>query len=204
MDRVEAALKDTKLIAWDRTGIYLALDYVQARWYRDEPEYTVAHTDMMATIQTWWQQSGPERFIHGVRGATRWWEQDTYIQRVVVLVPRLYEPTPTVVKAKWQMYRCSLCTQAFCCDPIEKKCSRCSTGVPAVCDRCVTALVPDTCFQCTERAHICLSKCSGGCINKQKPTCCSVGPRRLQVKKEGNNKGRFFWSCEPCKFFQWD
>jgi hypothetical protein len=36
------------------------------------------------------------------------------------------------------------------------------------------------------------------------PECKSI-LRKLQVKKEGKNKGRWFWGCsnKNCKFFEW-
>ena len=39
----------------------------------------------------------------------------------------------------------------------------------------------------------------------KKPGCqCKQGPRRVETKKAGANKGRWFLSCESCNFFQWD
>ena len=210
MDKVQAALKDTKLIAWDGShDIWLALDDAQAVSFVETPELQVYRgSGMMDMVQLWWQQSSAERFIHGLRSQGSW-EGDKYINRVVQLVPRVYGAQPPMDKFKLPMYRCSLCTQAFCSEPTDKKCSQCQDGVPAVCDRCVpVGLVPDTCSLCTQRAHVCLSKCSGGCIKKQKvemPTCqCSNGPRRLQVQKEGPNHHRWFFSCRNCDFFKWE
>ncbi|KAJ8662613.1 hypothetical protein O0I10_001575 [Lichtheimia ornata] len=35
---------------------------------------------------------------------------------------------------------------------------------------------------------------------------CGVGARKLVTKKEGRNKGRWFWTCptRQCRFFKWD
>ena len=81
------------------------------------------------------------------------------------------------------------------------KCRRCDNTVH-VCARCDPV---DTCVQCTKRPHICLSKCIRGCIHKKAPVCnCGSTPRRLQVQKDSQNKGRYFWSCHDCAFFEWD
>ena len=33
---------------------------------------------------------------------------------------------------------------------------------------------------------------------------CKQGPRRMETLKAGPNEGRWFLSCRPCDFFQWD
>ena len=99
------------------------------------------------------------------------------------------------------MHRCSGCTEASGCVEVHPKCRRCDNTVH-VCARCDPV---DTCVQCTKRPHICLSKCIRGCIHKKTPVCnCGSTPRRLQVQKDSQNKGRYFWSCHECTFFEWD
>ena len=99
------------------------------------------------------------------------------------------------------MHRCSGCTEASGCVEVHPKCTRCDNTVH-VCARCDPV---DTCVQCTKRPHICLSKCIRGCIHKKTPVCnCGSTPRRLQVQKDNQNKGRYFWSCHECTFFEWD
>ena len=99
------------------------------------------------------------------------------------------------------MHRCSGCTEASGCVEVHPKCTRCDNTVH-MCARCDPV---DTCAQCTKRPHICLSKCIRGCIYKKAPVCnCGSTPRRLQVQKDNQNKGRYFWSCYECAFFEWD
>jgi len=112
---------------------------------------------------------------------------------------------------KKEMYQCSMCTagSSFCSLDINKLCVTCGIQVPHMCARCIRracGIMPATCHRCTRRDHVCLSKCAGGCIRRKKPTChCSTkDPVRLQVQKQCENKGRFFWTCRECDFFKWD
>ena len=109
------------------------------------------------------------------------------------------------------MLRCSSCRAGgTVLNALNKKCSNCPAILGHVCDYCrrrsLGGVLNISCSGC--RPHVCLSKCSRGCIKKEArvaPTCrCPTGPIRLAVKKEGKNHGRFFWSCRPCDFFAWD
>ena len=103
--------------------------------------------------------------------------------------------------AHFPMHQCSGCTGCFDCNEVHPKCARCE-NIVHVCARCDPV---DTCVRCTKRPHICLSKCLRSCIHKKAPVCnCGSAPRRFQVQKEGSNKGRYFWSCRECAFFEWD
>ena len=69
-ERVEDALPDAHLIAWDTCHkIYLALDDTEADWFR-QSDYTVVEGDpdvLLATLQKWYDESCGLRFINGVR-----------------------------------------------------------------------------------------------------------------------------------------
>lgn len=69
-DRVEDHLDDTILIAWDECHkIYLALDDIEADWFRVS-DYTVVEgtpDEMLATLHRWFDESCFLRFISGVR-----------------------------------------------------------------------------------------------------------------------------------------
>ena len=109
------------------------------------------------------------------------------------------------------MFRCSSCTAGSSeCLALDRKCNKCEVVLGHVCIACRCRSNGDVftinCHKC--QPHICLSKCSSRCIKKAfrvAPMCgCSIGPTRLKVQKEGYNKGRLFWTCRPCKFFEWD
>ena len=95
MDRVRAALVNTKCIAWDGSHqIWLALDEKQAMWFREsadpaEYKHVYSGTGMLEIIQSWWHQSDNRRFIHGIRSPAPYVE-DQYVRRVVQLVRRSY------------------------------------------------------------------------------------------------------------------
>ena len=37
-----------------------------------------------------------------------------------------------------------------------------------------------------------------------RPLCgCAVGPKKCEVKKDGPNHGKSFWSCRNCGLFEW-
>ena len=74
-DRVENAVEDALLIAWDGCHkMYVALDNEQADWFRDN--YNGVHCDdrtfegtpeeMFATLKVWWDESCSLKFISAV------------------------------------------------------------------------------------------------------------------------------------------
>ena len=110
---------------------------------------------------------------------------------------------------KTVMYQCSYCTagSAFCSHDVNQKCTKCGVYTPHICTQCILSIyiIPKTCFLCTQRDHICLSKCLGGCIQRVQIKCkCTKGPIRLRVQKQNHNNGRYFWTCHDCTFFQWE
>ena len=107
------------------------------------------------------------------------------------------------------MYQCSLCTAAECVKPKsdDELCAKCGDVHVHICDRCADGgeQAPVTCYICTKRPHICLSRCLRGCVMKPVVMCtaCNERARRRQVLKEGPNQGRFFYTC--CgDFFEWE
>jgi hypothetical protein len=106
-------------------------------------------------------------------------------------------------------YKCSLCTagSASCQLRLERPCTTCGLDMVYICEQCreQSNELPSTCSVCTTRPHLCLSACGYGCTLYEKPTCdCNKGKgalKRLQVKKSGDNHGRYFWSCRVCSFF---
>lgn len=69
--RVEAYLPDAHLIAWDECHkIYVALDKIEADWFRENyaPNVVEGDTDLLlATLRKWYDESCWLRFISGVR-----------------------------------------------------------------------------------------------------------------------------------------
>lgn len=69
-ERVEDALPDAHLIAWDECHkIYVALDEAEAEWFRTS-DYTLVEGDpdvLLATLHKWYDESCWLRFINGVR-----------------------------------------------------------------------------------------------------------------------------------------
>lgn len=69
-ERVEDALPDAHLIAWDTCHkIYVALDETEADWF-NKSDYTVVYGDtdvLLATLRKWYDESCGLRFINGVR-----------------------------------------------------------------------------------------------------------------------------------------
>jgi hypothetical protein len=122
------------------------------------------------------------------------------------------QPCKATSTHKQTMYQCSICTagSVFCSLDQGKKCTACGTGVPHICSRCIahaSGVMPTTCYLCTSRKHDCLSKCSRGCILREKPKCkCRTGCEliRLQVQKQNKNHGRYFWTSRECGFFEWE
>jgi hypothetical protein len=110
------------------------------------------------------------------------------------------------------LYKCSLCTagSAYCQLQPERVCTTCCVSIVSVCEQCRehSNELPTTCSVCTTRSHLCLSACGHGCTLYEKPTCdCKKGKGtlvRLQVKKLGDNHGRYFWSCRVCSFFAFE
>ena len=118
-----------------------------------------------------------------------------------------------------ELLQCSLCTSGsgVCTQPRQTgaagrslaKCTGCRVKHPHICAWCLAEMsgedaIPTTCFVCTPREHVCLSKCASGCINRPRPACKCGKIVRLQVNADTNNKGRFFWTCRSCDRFQWD
>lgn len=69
-DRVEDALPDAHLIAWDTCHkIYLALDEWEAAWFRKNYDTIVEGPAdvLLATLRKWYEESCALRFIQGVR-----------------------------------------------------------------------------------------------------------------------------------------
>lgn len=69
-ERVEDALPDARLIAWDTCHkIYVALDDTEAAWFRANYDRVVAGSvdDMLTTLHKWYDESCGLRFINGVR-----------------------------------------------------------------------------------------------------------------------------------------
>lgn len=68
--RVRDYIDDTLLIAWDGCHkIYLALDEVEADWFRENYEHTVEESPefMLTMLGKWWEESCLLKFISGVR-----------------------------------------------------------------------------------------------------------------------------------------
>jgi hypothetical protein len=68
-DKVEEALEVAHLIAWDGCHkIYLAMDEVEATWFRDNYEITVEDTPevMLSTVIRWFDESCFLRFVSAV------------------------------------------------------------------------------------------------------------------------------------------
>lgn len=108
-----------------------------------------------------------------------------------------------------KMYQCSYCSAASSIGAGKDICSDCLTGYYLhVCGTCkdLGRKHPTRCVMCIKnRPHTCAGMCQRGCIKKKPVSCkCTKGkPRYLEVKKEGDNKGRHFWSCRECNFFEW-
>ena len=129
-----------------------------------------------------------------------------------------HDPSPSVFisehpfyfgEEQTPMFQCSMCTGgcALCSLDPDNKCTTCRKNTPHICQRCIiqaSGVMPTTCYLCTPRGHICLSRCSGGCILRERPKCQCGHPIRLQVQKQNNNHGRYFWSCRDCNFFEWE
>ena len=138
-----------------------------------------------------------------------------YIHTVVVEISRVYVIDSAIKKNKTpfskvvMLLHCSHCTAASCSKPGDTlhQCSACANGVPYTCKQCVGSHEEGTplCYLCNVRPHICLSKCLRGCIMRPVVYCaCNLVPRRLRVGKKNDNFGRYFFTCNVCKFFQWE
>jgi hypothetical protein len=69
-DRVEDALSDAHLIAWDTCHkIYVALDETEAWWFRANYDNIVEGPAdvLLTTLREWYDESCGLRFIQGVR-----------------------------------------------------------------------------------------------------------------------------------------
>ena len=90
------------------------------------------------------------------------------------------------------MYQCSRCTcgcaYVFPNPPVL--CVKCQEIPVHLCTECrkTSCSTPTFCYLCTQRKHICLSKCSNGCVLVATPICnCGITPARLQVKDTRNH-----------------
>jgi hypothetical protein len=86
-ERVEDALDDARLIAWDTCHkIYIALDDAEADWFRAS-DYTVVdhvdHADLLATLRQWYDESCGLRFINGVARGTTNAPQDSVFTNLI-------------------------------------------------------------------------------------------------------------------------
>ena len=107
------------------------------------------------------------------------------------------------------MFLCSMCTAGSSSCSLNKNllCIKCNENVPHLCDMCIGTWIDiETCVRCTKRPHMCLSKCLRKCIYKDRAKCkCVVNNTiRFQSQKDNSNRGRFFWSCFDCRFFEWE
>ena len=112
------------------------------------------------------------------------------------------------------MLKCSVCTAGFTEDfNPGTNCSECNSVLEHVCPFCrrssLNCIVSMVCYKC--RPHMCLSKCTSGCVLKKNPPipkclCKDSGKSlsRFKVNKEGKNKGRWFYSCKDCGFFKFE
>lgn len=69
-DEVEEEVEHAELIAWDECHkIYLAMDATQAEWFVEHGGYTIVRgsaTEMFKTLQEWYKDSCPLKFIEAV------------------------------------------------------------------------------------------------------------------------------------------
>ena len=68
-DNVEMWCGSAHLVAFDGCHkIYLAMDQVEAEWFRENYEYFLASSpdEMFATIKKWWDESCSLRFVSAV------------------------------------------------------------------------------------------------------------------------------------------
>jgi hypothetical protein len=69
-DDVASAIEDAELIAWDGCHkIYVAMDSIEAAWFRDNYETVVVDTPerMLETVVGWYNDSCSLRFVNAVR-----------------------------------------------------------------------------------------------------------------------------------------
>ena len=117
---------------------------------------------------------------------------------------------PTGPAGKLVMVQCYSCTAAECVPwpDVTCNCSEPGCTVPVfVCQRC-RATGASRCYAHANRQHICLSRCVAsetGCINRAPVKCprCKNTVKRLTVQKDGPNRNRCFYTCNPCSFFKW-
>lgn len=68
-ERLHAVIDNALLVAWDGCHkIYLAMDKVEADWFRAEYPHTVGPhpEEMIAAVERWWEQSCFLRFVNSV------------------------------------------------------------------------------------------------------------------------------------------
>ena len=111
----------------------------------------------------------------------------------------------------WFFWQCAFCTGASAQTPVTDpvKCTSCFLQDVHPCATCSQYKVISTCFLCTERPHVCLSKCNNGCVTRERPACrCAKNVKnalvRSQQGKSGSNFGRYFWYCGKCSFFKYE
>ena len=71
-----------------------------------------------------------------------------------------------VEKAKKVTHQCSYCTagSATCSVQPMKLCVHCRSTFVHLCSNCLKKTPLSTCYLCTPREHVCLSKCHRGCV----------------------------------------
>jgi hypothetical protein len=85
-DKVEAAIDDAILIAWDGCHkMYLAMDATQAAWFRAEYPHVVQDSPdrMLDTLLEWWDESCWLKFVNAV-----WTNEDDPNAGFVSLIPQ--------------------------------------------------------------------------------------------------------------------
>jgi hypothetical protein len=128
---------------------------------------------------------------------------------IVHVGDELEDTAPPVCKRgmKTEMVQCSHCTMACIVVP-DQLCGQCHLRYTHLCEGCAAAarlISTNTCHRCSYRAHICLSRCLGGCIKRKQVNCrCGTKARRRVVEKKNKNEGRYFYSCFKCEFFEWE
>ena len=110
------------------------------------------------------------------------------------------------------MLKCKACTAGITeyFNP-NSTCYQCKSVLDQICVFCHRSsnqgLLTMTCSKC--RPHMCLSKCASGCVLLRAlppPSCRCPKSRALKfrVTKEGDNQGRWFWTCRMCNYFEFE
>jgi hypothetical protein len=89
--------------------------------------------------------------------------------------PCKHTPSSTVCDiciacASLTYHQCSICTQASskCSVQPLRLCCTCKLHYVHLCPKCNYFDIPLRCYLCMTRTHVCLSKCSRGCVEKLK------------------------------------